>query len=541
MYLFPKVKLTIACITTACLSFISTADAVGQDWSSSPGDTIRISLEGAVSIALAENFDIKQEMLAVETARQQVREAWGTVYPQISGTINYNRNVVTANPFAGAEAGGFFEGLGAIEWLQYNERIRTGEIDADELQYMEFLQRQMQGYTEAGITPPTEADDPFGVDNEFIGALNFTQTLFNGAAFAAIRGAEQFRQLSRDGLERETQEVIDEVRTAFYGALLVQQQVDVLQESVQRTRRTVEEAERAVDQGVGSKFDRESAKVELVNLETELIEAENSAELAVKNLNRLIGIPVSQPIDVVGELEMVELPEVALMDVDEAFNAAMDMRPDVKQAEGAIHLGEIEMDIQSSQYYPTVNLFADYNYFGRVPGERTQTFNPDPTDPFTFDQRDLDFFDDSYWNPNFAVGITLSWNIFDGFQRSAQREQARNVIREAELQKQQLQEGIRLQVEEAVRNLRTAERRIESQQRNIEQAEMNYDFAQQRLREGVGTALEERQASQQLDQSRLNYLNALHDYLVALSNFELAIGRSVTAIEDDMPVLSGEQ
>ena len=499
-----------------------------------PGDTLTLTLDEAVRIALSENFNIREEELAVEMSRHQVTEAWGAVYPQLSGSFEYQRNVVTANPFAGAEAGGIFDGLGAVDWLQFNEFQRMqGE---DPMPLDDFRERQVEGYLEAGITPPEEADDPFGVDNEFTGAFSFTQTLFNGAAFAAIRGAEQFQQVSRDGLERETQVVIDQVRTIFYGALLAKQQVNVLEESVDRTRETVEETRQSVEQGVVSRFDRETAEVELVNLETELIEAENESDIALRNLNMILGIPVEQPIRLLGQLEMVDLPDVALMDIEDAYQAALEMRSDIDQAQGAIELGEIEQDMASAQYYPTVNAFANYSQLGRVPGDRTQVLSS-PEDPFTFETQDLGFFEDNYWNPNFAVGISLSWNIFDGFQRRAANQQARVQTREAELQKEQLDEAVRLEVEEAVRNLRTAERRIESQERNIEQAELNYDFARQRLREGVGTSLEERQASQQLDQSRLNYLSALHDYLVALSNFELAIGRSVTAVEEDMPDL----
>lgn len=499
-----------------------------------PGDTLTLTLDEAVRIALSENFNIREEELAVEMSRHQVTEAWGAVYPQLSGSFEYQRNVVTANPFAGAEAGGIFDGLGAVDWLQFNEFQRMqGE---DPMPLDDFRERQVEGYLEAGITPPEEADDPFGVDNEFTGAFSFTQTLFNGAAFAAIRGAEQFQQVSRDGLERETQVVIDQVRTIFYGALLAKQQVNVLEESVDRTRETVEETRQSVEQGVVSRFDRETAEVELVNLETELIEAENESDIALRNLNMILGIPVEQPIRLLGQLEMVDLPDVALMDIEDAYQAALEMRSDIDQAQGAIELGEIEQDMASAQYYPTVNAFANYSQLGRVPGDRTQVLSS-PEDPFTFETQDLGFFEDNYWNPNFAVGISLSWNIFDGFQRRAANQQARVQTREAELQKEQLDEAVRLEVEEAVRNLRTAERRIESQERNIEQAELNYDFARQRLREGVGTSLEERQASQQLDQSRLNYLSALHDYLVALSNFELAIGRSVTAVEEDIPDL----
>ena len=58
----------------------------------------------------------------------------------------------------------------------------------------------------------------------------------------------------------------------------------------------------------------------------------------------------------------------------------------------------------------------------------------------------------------------------------------------------------------------------------MENAELNYSFASTRLVEGVATPLEERDASHQLDQSRINYFQAVYDFLVARSTYETAIG-----------------
>jgi outer membrane protein TolC len=61
---------------------------------------------------------------------------------------------------------------------------------------------------------------------------------------------------------------------------------------------------------------------------------------------------------------------------------------------------------------------------------------------------------------------------------------------------------------------------------------LNYEYALTRLREGVGTPLEERQASALLDQSRLNYLSAVYDYLIAVNKYEKAIGIQVYASQN---------
>ena len=87
-------------------------------------------------------------------------------------------------------------------------------------------------------------------------------------------------------------------------------------------------------------------------------------------------------------------------------------------------------------------------------------------------------------------------------------------IRRAEIDIIMLREAIYLEIDQSLKKVESSWQRIESQRRNIQLAEMNYADAKSRLREGAGTRLEERQAANLLDQSKLNYLAALHDFLI---------------------------
>lgn len=493
-------------------------------------DTLTLTLDDAVQMALENNFGLREVILDRETASQQVREAWGRVYPQVNATGNFSRNIVTANPFAGSGAEELFADFGAIGWLRYNEEARLE--GREQLTFDEYIDRQKQGYEEAGITPPSMQDDPFSVDNQFVLSLGITQTLFNGSAFAAIQGAEQFKKLSEDALHRERQVVIDEVRRAYFSALLASQQVGVIQSSVERLRKTAEDVSRTVEQGLASRYERLSAEVELVNLETELIEAENQAELAKKNISLVLNLDPVRPIELAGDLTMAAMQPVGDLSLDEAVSLAREFRPDLQQAEGMIEINRINERIQRSSYRPVVSAFANLDYIGRVPDNRTVIGRDpaEPDNPFRFTSEERGFFHNSYWNPNISVGINVSWNIFSGFQNRARMEQSRIETRKSELRYEYLNHAIRVEVDRAMRNLRTAERRVRSQQRNIEQARVNYEFARTRLLEGVGTSLEERQASMLLDQSRLAYLAAIHDYLLAVSRFELVLGTSIDTL-----------
>jgi len=74
---------------------------------------------------------------------------------------------------------------------------------------------------------------------------------------------------------------------------------------------------------------------------------------------------------------------------------------------------------------------------------------------------------------------------------------------------------------------------MQTQEQNLSNARLNFEYAETRLREGVATPLEVREASDQLDQTQLNFLQAVHDVLVAQSTYEAAVGRSVQPADAD--------
>jgi outer membrane protein TolC len=507
------------------LSAVSTVAEARQ--APAQGDTLSMSLDEALEIALINSYLLRKGLLDIDEAGAQIREAWGNVYPQVNATANYTRNIKSPNPFAGSSAGDFFQSFGAIGWLAYNERARTdGDPGTTPITFDEFLDRQQEGYEQAGITPPGMDSNPFAIDNQFQGFINVTQALYNGTAFAAIRGAEQFKKLTDDQRIRDRQIVTNEVKNAYYQALMAQEQTDVLRRSIERTRKTVSDAARTVAEGVTPKYQRLNAEVELANLETNFIEARNQAALALKNLNLILGIPVDTPIRLSDSMSVDRSDIAPFMTTEEAYELAKRQRPDLQQLEGLIRLNEVQKELTRSTYFPVVNAFASYGYLGNVPDNRT-IISQVNGQSFNYTSRDLGFFDSAYWDPTFAVGVQLNWNLFNGFQTRSRMQQNQIAIKKSQIDLEMAMQGIYLEVDQAVRNVQTAWERINSQERNIERAELNYEYAVTRLREGVGTAIEERQANLLLDQTRLTYLAAVFDYLTAVSRLETAIGKPI--------------
>jgi outer membrane protein TolC len=487
-----------------------------------PTGPLAITVEEAVEIALVSNYTLRAGELDVRNASAQVREAWGSVYPHLDVSSSYTRNIRSPNPFAGSEAGGLFGSLGFVDWLAYNERARTdGDDGTSPMPFDEFQRRQREGLEAVGFTPG--GDNPFAVPNQFQSSITLSQTIYNNTAFSAIRGARTFQDVQRQGLQRQQQLIADQVRQAYYQALLARRQAGVTGQSVTRTERTLQEVSRMVSTGVAPKSQRLGAEVQLANLETQYVQVRNQAEAAVDHLKLLLGIPADAELRLVSSLEIDDQARLINISSEDMVTLALANRPDLDQARMVVEINRIDRSMARSGYLPTITAFASAGYSGSVPDNRS-SFLSDPNDPFAYQAVERTFFSSSYWNPGVNAGLRMSWQIFDGFQTSARIQQRQIAVDQAQVAYDQLEHQVRIEVERALRDLRAAEARLTSQQHNVGLAELNFEYAEARLREGVSSPFEVREASDQLDQSHLYYLQAVHDYARARSALKTAVG-----------------
>ena len=495
-------------------------------------EPLTITLEEALQIAYINNYTLRDARLGVAEVQAQIKETRGQLYPQVDISSSYTRNIEQANPFSGSSANNLFSGLGFLEWLSFNEQARTdNDLSTDPLSFVEFSLRQQQGLNDAGIVLDV-SDNPFAVPNQFQSGVTVSQKLLDFSAFIAVKGASRYAEITQvKSLERQEQILIDNVKAAFYGALLSVEQHKVSLQSVSRTQETLMELGRQVSQGVTPKFQRLTAEVELANLQTAALQSDNMMQTSLDQLKQLLGMPMDQPIRLVGDLEPDQRGSYQTISTDDAVALALEHRPDLEQLRTTMTLQQLNSRVTRTGYLPTLSAFANYSYIGNVPENRTVVFS-DPTNPFAFSQQTNGFFSDNYWDQAFSIGLQLNWRLFDGFQTRNRAQQQKIQADRTQIQYEQQLQNIRQEVSAAMRNLEVARLQILSQEQNVDRAELSYSYAQKRLQEGVSSPLEERNASEQLDQSTLNYLQAVHDFLRAQSAFETAVGMPMARPED---------
>ena len=499
----------------------SAREALGQGLSN---DTLALGIEEAVQIALERNRGLLLGELDFETSVAAAREARAGLLPQLTTDASYIRDFITLDPFAGTAATDLLDGGVPTEWLAYNEQARQDDDpDMQPISLEEFLQLQGEAYEDAGVSPDDPGTSPFTVPNQFDGGLSLIQPIFAPAATAQLRNARAMRNASEVGYRHLEITTADSVRQAFLRAQLADASVDILLRSVERTEAELNEAIRRVEEGITSVSERLAAQVQLRNLQTELIEARTQRTRAINALKVSIGLPPARPVRLTGLLEVDDNFVLADVSFEEALEVAANRRMDVDEARSIVEAQEASFEASRAARLPTVSALANLNFAGNIPDNHEQV-QTDPLDPFNVGVNRRRFFHDDFWSLGASIGIQVQWNIFEGGQIRARNQQAQLAVRQAEIQLDQLQDAVRLEIDDTLNDLRAARDRALLQQETVELAERNYEVANERVLRGIVTPVERRDAAEQLDQSQLNLLQAIHDYLAARSSFFSAVG-----------------
>ena len=444
-----------------------------------------LGLETLIRSALDSNRDLRAARYQLETAREQVSEAWSNVYPSVNLNASFSRNI-SPN--------------------------------------VQFLPAQI---FDATAGPDDYISVQFGADNNWNSTISIEQPLFRASAFIGVGAAGRFESFQGEVVRGQEQAVVTQVRTAYYQLLLAQEQVRLTENSLARVRESLKETTALNRAGLASDYDVLRLEVEVANLEPNLRRAENAVLQARRQLAIQVDLDDPESLRVRGNLAEIDLEDLdansadnreilafmgfggtGVEPVERALGLAVERRSDLRQLELTEDLRHAEMRVEQSAYLPEVTLFGDYiitaqnngspSFFAMGNGQRAYSR---------------------------IVGVRVSLPIFEGFRRDARIDQRRAALRQAEAQTEQTLDLAVSEVRSVVENAEEASLRARGQRLAVQQAQRGFEIASAQYREGLGSQLELTDSEVALRQSEFNYAQAVYDYLVARAQLDQATGR----------------
>ena len=339
----------------------------------------------------------------------------------------------------------------------------------------------------------------------YSGSITAALPLVVPQLWKAITVSEEQVQLAVEQARESKINTIAQVKTAYYSLLLARDSYEALL-AAQRTAETnVKNARLMYEVGSISEYDKLQAEVQLASIKPNLLSVENGIKLAEMNLKVLMGVDVNEPLKFEGKLSDYEEQLFAdLMKLKE--NTDLTDNSTLRQLDANARLLRMSETINKLGYLPTVALALQAGY-SAMPDD----FNP---------------FDASYYG---SVGLTLSisWTLFDGMQKYMKTKQNKLAIESLEIQRENVARQLELAVTSSLNGIETAAEQVVSNRENIYAAERAYGISQKRYEAGSGTMLELTASESSLLQARLQYVQAIYDFLSNRANLEQTLGKVV--------------
>jgi outer membrane protein len=349
--------------------------------------------------------------------------------------------------------------------------------------------------------PASGVSFPITNNNFWTSKVTIDQTVFD---FWATSSRYQAAVLGQAASRLDTNQTRDNifllVCQGYFKVLRGEKLVLVAQQEIVQLSDQLHDAQNLYEFGLTTYNDVLQAEVALADAKQRLITAKNDVVNAKSALNKLIGLPIATPLSLAEEKDLAARP----LKLADASDLALKQRSDLRAATSRIEQGEKNITQTKALFFPKFYAQAGHLW-----------------------EQNNAYVDDSQW---FAI-LGFRWSLFTGLDTRAQVQQAKKKVEQLKVQRQDLSDQVRLDVQTAYLALKETAERIRVTEKAVAQGKENLRLNRERYREQVGTATEVVDASTLITKTRVNFYNARYDHQLAKAQFLWAVG----AINDLMP------
>ena len=287
----------------------------------------------------------------------------------------------------------------------------------------------------------------------------------------------------------------------YYQLVVGYKQIESIDANISRSEKLLHDTREIYKNGFAEKLDVDKVEVQLNNLNTEKLKAQNQLEAGKEALKFLMSMPQKDELILTDSLTEEELKSNIL---DESYNYSD--RKEFQLLTLNAKLDEFNIRRYKVSKLPTVSGFVNYNK-----NAQRQTFD--------FLKGNGDWFVTS------IIGLTVNVPIFDGGARNARISKAKLGLQKTQNNIEQLKLSIDNDVEQARLKMKSALVTMESQKQNIQLAEQVYRTTKLKYEQGLGSNQEIYNAQTELKVAQNNYYSSLYDAITAKIDYLKAAGK----------------
>jgi outer membrane protein TolC len=323
--------------------------------------------------------------------------------------------------------------------------------------------------------------------------LNMIWPVFTGGRIMAANAAAEAGTREADAkLRRTTETLTSDLVRAYFAVRLADQVVGVRTEAKDALDRHLFEAHRMYEEGFIAQTELLHAKVAQAQADRELKASRRDLELTYTALSNVLSS--DEPVAPTTQLFLVS----ALEPEENYVRQALDRHPALDQLDAIKDKTHENLRAEKAAYSPEVYLFG---------------------------VRELYEHDLTVLEPAWAVGVGVSFTLFDGFARPNRIDAAQKLEERAGLMRQKLARDLETLVSSKYQELMKAREQFDALQTSLTFADENLRARRLAFEEGLATSLDVVDAQLSLSSAKVERLRAAYDFDIILAQLLEASGQ----------------
>jgi outer membrane protein len=337
--------------------------------------------------------------------------------------------------------------------------------------------------------------------NRYYTELTLEQPIFTGLRLRNEERATAHEATASDlDAEQERADVAFEIRRAYRELQAAMAVRDAVETAVADIERHVEDVRNRLAEGAALTRDVLAAETRHAEVLLERVAAANDVRVGALELNRLIGLPLDTPIEPTDSVVVDPPPD----DVAGLAASVVDARPDLRAMGEEVEALRRRVSAATGEWLPELSLVGRYIY-----ARPNQYF----------------FLEQDVFRPNWEVGVSARWNLWEGGGRTARIRQAQAGAEVADARLVSAREAALVEVTRQILEIQRAAEAVEVAGQNVQSAEESFRVAGEQFAEGAALSGDVLDAEEAYRTALSGEARARADYAIARAAVLASEGR----------------
>lgn len=441
----------------------------------------KLSVQDAVNLALKNVTEVKN--LRIDSMKQlaQNREIVAGALPQINGTAqitHYLTLPLILFPSAGSTD---------IYRVLNQEGVKDGNGQP-------IAAKQEFAVNKFSFVQPWNVSAGVGLN----------QLLFQPDVFVGLIARKTSMDYAKENIAVAEDKTREQVQKAYYQVLIAEEQLKVLQQTLQRLQKLVADQEQLFKNGFIEKLDIDKTNVSFNNTKATETQLKNIIELGYASLKFTLGLAQNDQLELTDKLS----PELVKQNVLDEGTFDYNSRSEIRLLNNVQKLQQLDVKRHKLAYLPTLSFFYQFQQQG-IANKNYSTL----------------LGSNWFWFNSNLVGLNMSVPVFDFGVKKNKIQQARYTLEKTNNIIDNTRKAIDFEKNAAQISLRNAIINMDAQQKNLELAERVYNTTKKKYEQGVGSNSEVLLAETELQRAQGNYFDALYQAVIAKISYLKASGK----------------